>query len=171
VPSTSVSVMGVVSYPRRRGRKSRSGKQQPMDDQFLWTLVIKGKGNLSLLCEGNPPIDHKGGISVCHIVLREQETQLILSACEAAGLSAYMTKMEGQTKEQARERSLLLGQEDRVWPSAACTSCCWFDPLEQGFPCGLVAWSKESIETLRLNGKGYSEAETACPIKEQRSSK
>ena len=120
---------------------------------------------MTLLVPGNPPIHHRGGTSVFHLVLRGEETEPLVSSIAEKGLRVELRKMSGQTGEQAEERALLVGQEERVWPSVKCPTCSWFDPIEKGFPCGLVAWPPESIKVLRERPQ-YETDEGECPVRE-----
>lgn len=135
----------------------------PVETQALWTLVIEGSEELSFLVPGNPPVEHTGGSSIHHLVLRDGEAEEVTRLVEGQSLRVSLNRVLGQSPEQASERTRLLGQ-DRVWPCAQCPTCPWLDPLGEPDPCGLRAWPSESVAVLRETSEGHREAEAACPV-------
>jgi hypothetical protein len=130
----------------------------------LW--LRKGKP-FAIQTGHNPPIEHDGGNTVVSLYLTElEENSLKLCIGELSGCEYDLIPHEHQTGDQTRERQTLLGLQrgDRTWPSVACPTCTWFDPLLEGEPCGRAGWPPESIVV-------FSDTETAtlalaeCPVK------
>lgn len=137
-----------------------------MSDQKLWTIEIRGPGSLTLQVPGNPPLYHEGGISVAHLILRQEEVGELKIFAFSAACTLKAWPVDGQDEEQTAERSRFvgLGEEDRVWPSIVCPACPWFDPLQEGSPCGLDTLPSESTEVLRKL-EYYAKAEADCPVR------
>lgn len=131
----------------------------------LWTIRIRGSGFFSGVFEGNPQIVHEGGDSVHHQMLTEDEAEFLVEQISSMeDLEAFAWTPEGQTPEQEEERQKYLNQQDRVWPHISCPQCPWFDLLEDSFPCGLVAWPEESVDSCLDTSSLHRSAKEACPV-------
>jgi hypothetical protein len=116
----------------------------------LWTFRIRGGRAFACQPEGNPSVVHDGVVSVFHLMLTEAQAKdltALIESYECEVLDARPT--ESQSEEQKAERDLLrgVGREDKVWPTAGCPDCFWFDPTLEDDPCGYLMWTVEIIET------------------------
>jgi hypothetical protein len=136
------------------------------DAQMLWTVKIQGPGTFSFQAPGSPSVDHYGGSTVTNLVLRKTEIGELKVRAAEAGCVLTAWPVDGQSEEQAQERNRFvgMGEEDRVWPSVECPTCPWFDPLQEGSPCGLDSYPSESIEVLR-ESEPHRRAEEECPVR------
>lgn len=134
-----------------------------MNDQGLWIIRIRGPQRLLLHFEGNPPIEHLGGDSAHTQVLTSSEVEQILSA--AGDLEISAEPMSGQSSSQKEERSRLMAQSDRAWPTVKCLSCSWLDPLQEN-PCGARSWPLESVVTLLETSQVHILDSMDCPLKD-----
>ena len=57
-----------------------------------------------------------------------------------------------------------MGQEERVWPTVNCTSCFWFDPLQEEVPCGASAWPVEVRREAYKTHEGARAGLDKCPL-------
>jgi hypothetical protein len=141
----------------------------PPDKPRIWTVVIRGPTPFLFRTKGNPAAEHDGGMSVHHLVLRQDEIPAIRGAVLLSGNRVEIRPMEGQTQRQAEERAQFntLAQEDRVWPSVKCPTCPWFDPLQPDgtSPCGVETWPPETVEELRRTSSQALEALSECPVR------
>lgn len=133
-------------------------------DQYLYTLVVTGSVRAEISSPWNPTISHRGGTSVGHMVLKEEELRDIREQAEKAGLQLSITRMLGQTAEQTAERTALVTGEDRVWPCLSCVSCPWVDPIGED-SCGHRGWAAETIQTLVETQPSYATAWGECPLR------
>jgi hypothetical protein len=132
----------------------------------LWTFRIRGGESFSFQLEGNPQIDHGGSVSVFHLMLTAEQVPETVAFIEshAATVLDYR-QMEGQTDEQREERRkyIGIGQDNRVWPSASCPECFWFDPAQEE-PCGFLGWDQSAVlEAVRCHPKSKTDL-AACPL-------
>jgi hypothetical protein len=130
----------------------------------LW--VRKGKP-FSIHVPGNPEVTHNGGMTLAPLVITQDQAVklkewLARQDCEADLLPAVQ-----QSKEQAKERGILLGLNDpnRVFPSAECATCSWFDPLLESplEPCGRAWWKDSYKEAFGASVGAQRDAEK-CPV-------
>jgi len=136
--------------------------------QHLFRLWLRKGHPFTLTMTGNPPVEHDGGNTVVHLVLTpDQQEQItnLLQTLPGNGCEWDLIPHERQSALQTKERQTLLGlhRGDRVWPSATCPACAWFDPLLEGEPCGRVGWPPESIAALDTMDAPRKDAE-ACPV-------
>jgi hypothetical protein len=114
-----------------------------MKDYRLHTVVFKGGSNFELRLPGNPLVRHRGGHTVAHLLLSEEEKSWINQSFAELHpkVEIILREQDGQDEEQKREREILLGigQQDRVFLSATCPSCYWFDPMVSN-ACGFFGW-------------------------------
>lgn len=135
------------------------------DGASLYRLWVRKGQPFSFHVRGNPPVEHDGGNTVAHLVLTDQQAEDVATAVTEKGCEWDLIPHGHQTQEQSRERQTLLGMQrgDRVWPSAACPSCTWFDPLLEDEPCGKAGWAPEMVAAF-----GESPAAEAalkeCPV-------
>lgn len=117
--------------------------------------------------QGNPLLTHDGRLTLTYLVLTDEQLLAVWQQIRAQGCQVEYAPSAKQTVEQQIERLTLLGtlRGDRVWPSVACPSCTWFDPLAEGSPCGRAAWPVESVREHEKTPMGQS-ATLACPIPE-----
>lgn len=134
----------------------------PPDKAVLRTIIIEGSGAVHISVPGNPPIIHASGTSVCHQVLTTAEANEVKALVERSGNRLRSWEMEGQSEEQALERTGQLNQE-KIWPCVACPSCPWADSLSEISPCGRISWPAESIRTLQETSEVHRRAEAECP--------
>lgn len=115
----------------------------------LWTFRIRGGRAFTLRLKGNPSAEHDGVASVFHLMLTDAQAQELTTLIESHGCEILIShKAEGQSDEQKVERDRLRGvdREDKVWPTARCPECFWFDPTLEDDPCGYLMWTVETIE-------------------------
>ena len=137
--------------------------QTDAPEQCLWTLQIRGP-EFAFQSKGNPGVVHTGGVSVAHLVLSKREVGAIKLLASQAGCTVTAWPMEGQTEEQAEERTRFvgLGEMDRVWPTPSCPTCPWFDPLQEGSSCGLDSLPAESVDELLRTSDLHTKAQQDC---------
>lgn len=144
----------------------------PQSDQQLWTLQISGPASFSFQSPGNPGVGHEGGVSVAHLVLRQEEVGEIKLLAAQAGCTVKAWSMEGQTEEQTAERARFMnaGEGEPLWPSPTCPTCPWFNPLVQGSSCELDTLPEESVAELLRVSEPHVEAKGGCPVRTSGSS-
>ena len=108
----------------------------------LWTFQFRGGSPFTLQVPWNPPIDHPGGMSVCHVLCSDMMADTIEEHAKQNRCLVFRHK-DGQTDEQAEERLALLGDPDTVFLTGRCPECFWFDPLlkDKNF-CGMEGWER-----------------------------
>lgn len=134
----------------------------------LWTFRITGGTPFAIQSPGNPALTHDGVLTVCHLLVSDDQANEITAAAKGSGCTVQDARpMETQTLEQQHERRTLLGLHgsDKVWPSAKCSACFWFEPLAEP-SCGLGAWTEEAIREC-FNSKMALDAMAACPVLEK----
>lgn len=116
----------------------------------LWVVTLRGgDGPFLMSVNGNPRIEHdpsRSPVSVHAIMLTDEGAEEMLRVAEVFGVECAVRRVDELTEEQRLEQARLLGrmgQEERVWPTANCPSCFWFDPLQEEVPCGASAWPVE----------------------------
>jgi len=121
-----------------------------MSTHDLYIVTLQGgEGMFVMSVNGNPRIEHDpetSPTSVHTVMLTPEGAEEIVRVAEVFGVAAVVRRVDGMTEEQRLEQARLLGrmgQEERVWPTASCPSCFWFDPLQEGTPCGAEAWPVE----------------------------
>lgn len=142
----------------------------PSHALYIVTLQGGSGGAFTISVNGNPRIDHdpaRSLVSVHAVMLTNEGAEELLRLVECFGIGAVVRRVDELTEEQRVEQARLLGrmgQEERVWPTANCPSCFWFDPLQEEVPCGAAAWPVE------VRREAYSTHETAradldkCPL-------
>lgn len=136
----------------------------------LWTFRVTGGLPFRLQIKGNRPMVHDGGAesilkSVC---TKSQAVRVTHEMKEHYGCRAEMICNQ-MTPAQRRERknSLQVLGGDRVFPSANCPGCSWFDTsLDSLCGAGLAkgeGWENEVVEGLRFQGK-FEEDLAKCPL-------
>jgi hypothetical protein len=118
-----------------------------MSTHDLYIVTLQGgEGMFVMSVNGNPRIEHDpdtSPTSVHTVMLTPEGAEEIVRVAEIFGVVAVVRRVDGMTEEQRLEQARLLGrmgQEERVWPTASCPSCFWFDPLQERTPCGAEAW-------------------------------
>jgi hypothetical protein len=113
----------------------------------LYVVTLRGgEGAFVMGAGGNPRIEHDpdtSPTSVHTLMLTPEGAEQLVRVTEGFGVKCVVRRVEGMTEEQRVEQARLLGrmgQEERVWPTASCPSCFWFDPLQERTPCGAEAW-------------------------------
>lgn len=113
----------------------------------LYIVTLQGgDASFSVSVNGNPHIHHdpaKAPTSVHTVMLTPEGAEELLRVFNVFNVNAAVRCAELMTEEQRVEQERLLGrmgQEERVWPTASCPSCFWFDPLQEEVPCGASAW-------------------------------
>ena len=131
----------------------------------LYRLWLRRGQPFTLQIKGNPPVEHDGGNSITPLTLTEQQVGVLTHELRRHKAEFDLIPHERQTPEQAAERQTLLGMQrgERVWPSAACPSCPWFDPLLEGAPCGRDGWEAETIAAFG-EGVAPQDALSGCPV-------
>ena len=135
----------------------------------IWTVQVQGGTPFGLGVAGNPRVEHNGGMSVFHLVLTEQQAEVIKDIAERRECKIDIRLMQKQTDGQKSERMALLGIQrgEKCWPCGACPNCAWFDPLiEVGEPCGHVSWPVETRAAFEGSAKAAKDWEE-CPVKER----
>ena len=141
----------------------------PSHDLYIVTLQ-GGEGAFVMGVNGNPHIHHDpdtSPTSVHTVMLTPEGAEELIHVAEVFGVAAVVRRVGGMTEEQRIEQARLLGrmgQEERVWPTANCPSCFWFDPLQEEVPCGASAWP---IEVRRAAHDAHEAARTdldKCPL-------
>lgn len=127
------------------------------DVGVLYTVSLKGGRPLAVQFQGNPGLEHGGGMSVVHLVLNPREVEQLKGLCLLNGIAVQVRAMDGQAGPSGE-----LPQEDLTWKTVACPTCPWFEPHKPG-NCGLTAWPRESAEELRRTSPAHVEAEKSCP--------
>ena len=137
----------------------------------LYIVTLQGgKGAFVMSVNGNPRIEHDPGTSptsVHAVMLTSEWAEEIVRVAEVFGVAAVVRQVEGTSEEQRVEQARLLGrmgQEERVWPTASCPSCFWFDPLQEEVPCGASAWP---LDVRRAAHDTHEAARTdldKCPL-------
>lgn len=139
----------------------------PVDKtQILHTVKIEGAKSFTFQMKGNPSLDHRGGLSIAHMVITIKEAEKIKGLAFLHGCTAEVWPMEGQNDEQTaiRRNRAGLASPERVWPSKMCPGCPWFDPYRKGTVCGMKGWEPEIIAELRDSSKAHQKAEAECPV-------
>jgi hypothetical protein len=116
--------------------------------------------------EGNPTAVHDGVASVFHLMLTEAQARELTGVIEEHGCEVIDAReAERQTEEQKEERDKLrgVGREDKVWPTASCPECFWFDPTQDDEPCGYIVWTVETIEAALESHKKARIDVQECP--------
>ncbi len=132
----------------------------------LFRLWLRKGSPFTLRMEHNPPIEHDGGETVTHLYLAPPQAEVLRGWLDGEGCEYDLIPHERQTEEQTRERQTLLGMQrgERAWPSMACPTCTWFDPLLKGEPCGRAGWPDESVDVF--GGTDIAaQALGDCPVK------
>ena len=138
----------------------------------LYIVTLRGGvgGAFTVSVNGNPRIDHdpaRSPVSVHAVMLTDGGAEELLRVAGCFGVEAVVRRVDELTEEQRVEQARLLGrmgQEERVWPTANCPSCFWFDPLQEEVPCGASAWP---VEVRREAHKTHETARTdlgKCPL-------
>jgi len=136
-----------------------------MEEHELWTFEVRGGSPFGIQAPGNPTVHHNGVLSVFHLMLTEGQAVQVEKVCQSQQCDVVSRPAAGQTEEQHEERLRLLGvgQEEKVWPSASCPECFWFDPLTHN-PCGYQSWNPVGVETsLAEHEKARKDVES-CPM-------
>jgi len=139
-------------------------------DHRLYVLTAQGgSGPLSVAVTGNPRIDHDPvqSLSVHTLMLTPEGVEEVVRAMQALGVTVQVRPLEGMAEEQQVEQARLLGragQEERVWPTANCPSCFWFDPLQEGVPCGAFAWTMEARREAHAAHEAARVDLDRCPL-------
>lgn len=123
----------------------------------LYTVTLHGGEAVILQFSGNPGFEHRGGTSVAHLVLNEQEVDQLKGLGVLYGITVRVRLMEGQAGPTGE-----LPENDLTWRTVACPTCPWFEPNKPG-NCGLTAWPSESVKELRRTSTAHVEAEKSCP--------
>lgn len=113
----------------------------------LWVVTLRGgEDSFVVSVNGNPRIEHdpsRSPTSVHAVMLTDEGAEELMRVAEVFGVECVVRRVDELTEEQRLEQARLLGrmgQEERVWPTVNCPSCFWFDPLQEGEPCGASAW-------------------------------
>lgn len=134
------------------------------DDRRVWTFCIRGGSPFKLEVPGNPILEYDGGLEVLKAVTTESGATQIEAVLVQHGCEVVHKGTEGQTPEQKKERSELLGtgKSEEVWPSVACLTCSFFDLHLEGY-CGAEGWPSESVAQLVKIKRARRDLE-ACPL-------
>ena len=127
----------------------------------VWTFVVTGGTEFQLRIPVHPVLDHDGNNTIWKANLEAMEAIEIKKAIESNGAEVEIFHEEEDT-DQTRERNVLLGKEKRAFPTEACPSCFFFDPLTEA-QCGVDEWMPETIEAAMQDPKAVA-ARSACPI-------
>jgi len=135
------------------------------DGASLYRLWVRKGEPFAFQVSGNPPVKHDGGNTVAHLTLTDEQAEDLACVVIEKGCEWDLIPHERQTAEQSEERQILLGvqQGDRVWPSATCPTCAWFDPLLSDDPCGKAGWVPEMVASFG-DGSVAKTALTECPV-------
>lgn len=129
----------------------------------LYTILLSGPTSVTLSTEGNPPLAHTGGNTVGHMVLSEEEAQILREQVLPEGCTLTVIPMAGRSDEQEKEQLALLNGQERVWPCASCPTCPWLDPLRED-PCGYRSWPEETVVASVEEWGPHAIAAVACPV-------
>ena len=131
----------------------------------LYRLWLRKGKPFTLQMKGNPAVEHDGGTTVVHLALTDDQAEAVKALVIQYEAECDLIPHERQTAEQQEERQTLLGMQrgDRVWPSAACPTCAWFDPLLEGEPCGRAGWAPEAIAVFEGTAGPLADLR-ACPV-------
>lgn len=82
-------------------------------DQQLHTIHLMGGTAFGVQFQGNPPLEHDGGTTVCHLVLTEDEADTLrglarINSCVKVDVSP----MAGESAEQTKIRLERMGLGD-----------------------------------------------------------
>lgn len=121
------------------------GGTQPTDrivPMTLWTFQFRGGEPFTFQVPWNPLIEHKGSMSVAHILCSQATKDTIAQFAQDHEVIVGFWS-EGQTKEQEAERVAMLGDPEAVYLTAKCSDCFWFDPkLKDNNFCGVEGWDR-----------------------------
>ena len=129
----------------------------------LWVFRLVGSEAVVLEIPGNPPLRHAGGTSVNVLMLTDAQALQVAATCKECGFEVEFHAPEEETEQERTERRTLLGTDSRVFPSTACPSCYWFDPLLDGV-CGRQGWPADMVEASLAAHEGARTDEAACPV-------
>lgn len=134
---------------------------------MLWTFQVRGGEDFYLHVPGNPPTHHDGVMSVFSLMLTSNQAEEITAFLQGHGCRVLAQPPQEETEDQKAERSALLGRshEDRVWPTAECPSCFWFDPREDN-PCGYAVWEQEVVAQALVSHEAARKGLQKCPLHE-----
>jgi hypothetical protein len=127
---------------------------------------IQGGVPFTFQLEGNPTAVHDGVASLFHLMLTEAQKDELCAVIEEHGCEILDVRAaQKQTEEQKAERDKLrgIGREDKVWPTALCPECFWFDPTQDDETCGYIVWTVETIEAALDSHKKARADVLDCP--------
>lgn len=135
-------------------------------DPRLFRLWLRKGTPFMLQLEHHPTIEHGGGDTIVHLYLTPPQAEHLRGWLDGEGREYDLIPHERQTVEQTHERQTLLGMQrgERAWPSMACPTCTWFDPLLEGEPCGRAGWPDESVDEF-VGTDLAAQALGDCPVK------
>jgi hypothetical protein len=131
---------------------------------ILYRLWVREGQPFEFRVPWNMPVEHDGGTTVVHLMLKADQVSEVSDLVASYGCEFDLIPHETQSQEQTTERLTLLGLQrgGRIWPSASCPSCGWFDPLQE-MPCGRASWPPETIRSFETLKKASSDLDS-CPV-------
>jgi hypothetical protein len=135
----------------------------------IYVLTVKGGSPFAFQALGNPTIEHdpsKAYVSVHTVTLSRLDMDDLVLHTLRYGCEIEARCLDEATEEQQREQMLLLGlmgQEGRVWPTAKCPECFWFDPLNDE-PCGGKGWPMDMRREAYRSHPTARQDLDACPL-------
>lgn len=138
----------------------------------LWTLIVSGGDSLIIKFKGNPPLIHKGRMSVLKVICTETEVEEVAEKFRDAGATVKVHEHR-ETEEQKKIRSNLLATvtdpDNVVWNTVKCHECAWLDPEIEG-QCGLgmsggKKWTWSVIDMQTQNNDKFAKDREECPLK------
>jgi len=140
----------------------------------LWIFKVTGGDPFRLQVKGNPVLEHDGGANNVLQTMCTRPQALALEAemqAKGARVEANCPSETAEQKEQRKNLLKVLGN-DRVFPSAKCPECSWFDPMivslcGAGFSFSGPGWDDDTMKGVMSNEKYAADFES-CPIREDK---
>lgn len=137
------------------------GEGNPHQVKRLYTVILKGGTSFEVGVPYSGAVAHDGVHSLHHIYCTSETLDMILSL----GATSSKVYHESENEEQRAERKLLHREDlQKVFPTAECGSCFWFDLSTKNL-CGAIDWEDERKKASLEFHKEAIVSLHKCPIR------
>ena len=137
------------------------GEGNPNQVKRLYTVILKGGTSFEVGVPYSGAVAHDGVHSLHHIYCTSETLDMILSL----GATSSKVYHESENEEQRAERKLLHREDlQKVFPTAECGSCFWFDLSTKNL-CGAIDWEDERKKASLEFHKEAIVSLHKCPIR------
>ena len=140
------------------------GKGNPNQVKRLYTVILKGGEPFEMMIPYSGAVAHDGVHSLHHVYCTADTLDRLLSMGSIEATVHY----ENESEEQRAERRLLHRQDwEKVFPTAECGACFWFDLSTKNL-CGANDWEEDRKKaSLELHKKAIEDLHR-CPLMRDR---